>query len=184
MCLSQLVTVGIHSVRQERGNVGPPEREPKCGLRRSVEPLDIVDSDDDRAIFSQGCQQARQRGGHRSFVGRRSSRLLEEQSHAQGAPLRRRQTADLAMHVSQKIRESRKRQLPFRLARPRLQYAVASGARPINRAAPESRLADSGLTHKRERCRPLRRLIKKRLQPTELLIPPDQIRQRTAAIAP
>jgi hypothetical protein len=67
------------------------KRERERPRRRLVEPLDVVDRNDNELIFGEHPQRAANRNGERARICRISRRLLHEERGLERAPLRHRQ---------------------------------------------------------------------------------------------
>ena len=74
----------------DRARVEPPQGERERARRGRVEPLNVVDGDQDRCAFAQELQRVAHCDRERAAIDRIARRLLSEQRHLERAPPRRR----------------------------------------------------------------------------------------------
>ena len=87
---------------------------------RAVEPLDVVDRNEQRRSPRQRAEDAQQAGGNGPAVGSPTTAVLEEKRDFQRPPLRRRQLAQGSRQLfPEQVGKARERELCFALARPR-----------------------------------------------------------------
>src|SRR5207302_10185618 len=146
---------------QQEADLGftePPEHELERALGVGVEPLDVVDREQQRHCRSEQAQHAENRDRNSAAVGRSLPRLLEEQSGAERAALRLWQLVDhLPDGVTEQIALRGERKLRLALGRACRQDAVTSRLRLTDGLAQQDRLPDPRLPvdHERSRTRPL-----------------------------
>jgi hypothetical protein len=95
--------------------------QPQRAARLLIEPLGVVDGDDNAPVVRKPPQEAEQPGRDRARLGGLARRLLEEERNAERATLRRGQPTDLVVDFSQEVAEAGVRQLAFGLRRARLE---------------------------------------------------------------
>ena len=109
----------------------PPPREGKDERRRGVEPLEIVNREDERALGRQETQGAEGRDRDGALVGRCSVGTLEEQRDPQGIGLRRGKLLEQFLeHGVEQIAEAREREPRFGLGRSCRQDAGSRACAP------------------------------------------------------
>ena len=110
------------------------EREHECG--GPVQPLQVVDRDDDRAVDRQHAQRAEKGRGHRPLVGWCAAGVRQEQRDLERTPLRRRQRReDLVERVAEKVAQARERELHL--------GATRAGGEDARYPRPRARSTDS-----------------------------------------
>ena len=145
----------------------PSRDEPEHGLRRVVEPLDVVDGDDRRPRAQHRQQAQRDRALRRAAL----PRLDAQQRDLQGMPLRVRQRGDLLVrHRGQQVAQRGVGQLRLGLDRTARQDAVR---RARDGLAPQRRLADAELTLEQQRSRAVRDSGQEAVDPVQLGCAPD-----------
>ena len=122
--------------------------------RLHVEPRDVVDRDDDRAVGGDRAQQVQEPERDRAWVRRLGRALGAQQRDLQRRPLRGRQRCQLALvDAGAQVTQRGERQPRLGAARPRHQYAQPALARVRDAGLPERRLADPRSAGEHERAR-------------------------------
>jgi hypothetical protein len=133
-------------------NVGQATKsEGERGGARRVEPLDVVDGDEQRTLPNERAQRREERDCDRAPVGRWPASVLEQERDCQRPSLHRRQTGDDIMRLGEQIREHGERQPPFGFGRPRKEYVELALTRRRDCSVPHSRLADARVAVQQER---------------------------------
>ncbi len=150
-------------------------RERHDGGRRRIEPLLVVDRDDQRRTGGKRPQHIEKPGRERAPVGRYVCRP-QQQSDLECPPLRLRQARQgLLQYRLQQIDEARERQRSLDLHRPRHECPVAPHPRRRESLAPERRLADARLPLDQQRLRrPGPNPSQEHVDARELSLPADQ----------
>ena len=148
----------------------PPRGEAERLQRRAVDPLRVVDRDEQRRVGRGGGQQAED-GGER---GEAVDRLVaHRQRAAQRGGLRRRQVLDQRQHRMQQLVQARERQLGLVLGAGGAQHAHVGGA--LGGRAQQRGLADPGLPGQHQdgaaagAC-----VLQQGVDPSQLRCPADQ----------
>ncbi len=129
-----------------------PERDPQDARRRGVEPLEVVDRDEEVGIGRQEREHVEHRQPDRFGLGRRGARILEQQRHAQGPqPGRREVVLDLGENRADEIGDPREREPRLGLHGSMDEHARAARDRLVDAALPEDRLADARVAPQHER---------------------------------
>ena len=130
---------------QERDRLAgqPPGGERERLGRLHVEPRDVVDRDDDRAVGGDGAQQVQQPERDRAWLRRLGRTLGAQQRDLQRRALRGRQRSQLALvDAGAQVTQRGERQPRLGAARPRHEHAHPALARVLDAGLPERRLAD------------------------------------------
>ena len=155
-----------------------PERDLERARRRWVEPLDIVEGDEDRRLLGQGTKNVQHRKPDCVRIGRRLAGLHEQQRHLERPPPgRRERRPDLAEHVAEQFRETGERERGLGLDSPAGQHGAEPAASVLDARLPEHGLADSRLSREEKRARPQSGVRQQRLDDAKLLPPPDDRRR-------
>ena len=148
----------IAADRQQGGDrliVEAGERVAKRRKRRSVQPLDVVDREAERAVAGEQPQRSEERGRHGAVVGV-DLRLAEQQRGLERPPLDRRQLGqDVAGGVAEEVGQPREREAGLGLRGPGGQDPVAAGGGSLDAGQPQRRLADPGLARQHDGARKL-----------------------------
>jgi hypothetical protein len=144
--------------------------------RVPVEPLCVVDRDEDRRVLRQQLERRADGDGDRPAVDTAGRLLREQQSPAERRRARRRQPLEHVLaEVLEQVAEARVRERALRLCRSGAHDREAGRVRPLQRGRPQRRLADPRLAadHQRDRRRAL--FAQERLEPLELLLASHQV---------
>jgi hypothetical protein len=165
--------------QQDRRLGEPADREPERVGGGRVEPLDVVDRDDERALLGQRLERAANADAERTRIDRPAGGVLDEQGDFERTPLRCRECGKrLVEHVLEEVGEPSVLEAALGLRRPRDEDARAALPRRIERRTPESGLPDPGLPLERDRRR--RATGEERPERAELIVPAHQVdRHRT-----
>ena len=159
--------------KQEADALGQPagrEEESACG--RAVEPLEIVDGDDDEPRLRKHAQHAEEPQRHGALVDGRSGRHLEQERGAQRLRLGRRQLLERVMRRREKVADAGVGELRLRLERARSEERAALGLSALGSGAPQRRLAHACLAGDEQRPRP-RLAVEEACDHCELRVPAD-----------
>ena len=122
--------------------------------RTGVEPLQVVDRDDDAALLGQMLQRTAD-GPERPRVDGASGRVLDEERDLERAAAWRRQGREhLVESAVEQVAEPGVGERALGLGRTGREHAEPAPARVLDGRAPERRLADPRRTFERERDRP------------------------------
>src|SRR5207302_3496777 len=91
--------------------VDPPQRELEHNRRGRVEPLHVIDRDEQWLPGVQDAEKRQQRRRHRTRLGWLVSGFLQEKRNSQRAPLRAGKSSDLVRDRLEEIRERREREV-------------------------------------------------------------------------
>ena len=128
--------------------------EVECVGGRRIEPLDVVDRDQQRLTGSQGAQRVQEAKRDRVGLGRRALRLGPQKGHHQRSQLRSRQANELLrLNPVEQIDQRGKREPRVGAARPRRQHPPAVHPGELEADLPERGLADSRPAHENECAR-------------------------------
>ena len=161
---------GTEPPREQKGHalvLEPPARERQHLGGRSVDPLDVVDRDDEAAAPGQRAQPVQEAERDRMGIGRSAAGLLAKQGDLQGTELGSRQAELTRVDAVEEIDQRREGQLRLRLTRSRREDAHPALLRSLYPGLPERRLADARLAREDER-RARARGIEKRPQRFQL----------------
>jgi hypothetical protein len=131
----------------------PTKSERERGRGRRIDPLDVIDSEEQGTFLGERAQRREQRDADRPPVGRRSVGLLEQQRDRERPSLHRRQLLDHRVRIAEQIRERGKRERPLGFGRARPENPEPALARGFGRSTPHGFLADSRVTLQQERRR-------------------------------
>ena len=134
--------------KQERDRLvaNTPHRERKRGRGRRVEPLDVVDGQQDRTAAGERAQSSEERDRDRTLIGHGPASLSEQQRELQGTALRGGERGEnLVENRLEEVAERRKRQRGLGRARRRGQNPKLTASRGFDAGAPQGRLPDPGL---------------------------------------
>ena len=141
---------------EDRPLVHPPQRERECARRGRVEPLVVVDREDNRPLGSENLQRAPDRDAERARIEVVSILLDEERDLQRMAPGRRQRRQHALENALEQVAEAGVGQPPLRFSRPRHEDAEPSFTRSLDPGEPERRLPDACLALEHERQRPFR----------------------------
>lgn len=160
----------------------PPNRELEREEGRSVEPLKIVNRDNQAAIASRVPQCTENREGDRRLIGRAPLRVGSEQRRLERLTLRRRKLGEAVIeHRVEEIGESRVRQLRFCLGGPRGKHGIATRLQLFHDCAPDGRLPNPGIALE---CNDRRKRRERCARRVEFLFSPYQLASHTCSIPP
>ena len=134
----------------------PPHREVQHAGRWRIEPLQVVDCDQQRPPCRQLQQDAADRRRQRARVAQRAVGVAAQQRHLQRLPLRRRQAREeIVAKPGQQVGERGQRELGLALGGAAGQGGVAARSGALGGGLPQGGLADtrSALKHQRRRAR-------------------------------
>jgi hypothetical protein len=152
----------------------PPQRELERGRRARVEPLEVVDGEQDGPRRCQLAEDGADSRGHRAPIDGGRSRIRQEKRNLESAPLGLGQSSDrIFRHRLEQIGERREREPRLRLGRAAGEHAEPALVRKPDDLAPDRRLADPRLALEREHAEPLARRIEEFPGERELTLAPD-----------
>ena len=138
-----------HEQSEARGESTADERERTLG--RLIQPLRVVERDDERTLGAERAQHAQQRARGRARIRRRHC-LPPQQRDLERLLLRCRQlAAHLVERAAEEIAKRGVGKLRLRLRRARLQHAIAPLVGRAHGLEPQGCLADAGLPFDRKR---------------------------------
>ncbi len=119
--------VGPDRAEQADGvGVDPAQREAERGRAGPVQPLHVIDHQQDRRGRGEGAERALDGGRDHVRLGRRIRRVLDQQRGGQGPPLRRRQVGQHVVQVrSEQVGQARESEPDVAGSGQRAQYQVA-----------------------------------------------------------
>ena len=109
--------------KADRAPIEPPQGERERTRRRRVEPLNVVDGDQDRSAFAQKLQDVAHCNGKRAVIDRITRRLLLEKRHLERVPSRRQERRErvVVYDILEQIHEPNVSEGMLRLGRTRRQ---------------------------------------------------------------
>ena len=159
--------------KEDRPFIQPPQRESKCARRGRIEPLAVVDRENNWPLGSENLERAPDRDTERARI-EVFGILLEEECYLEcTAPGCRQRRQHALENAFEQVAEAGVGQPPLGFCRPRRQDAEPSCARSLEPGEPERRLPDARLTLEHERQRPFHDTIEKRVYRRELSLPAD-----------
>ena len=152
--------------------VQPPQRKSKRAHGRRIQPLHVVDRNQDRLAIREQMQRAPDGHSERSRIDPGFRHPLDEQSALERATTRRGQfRRDLRERVLEKVSQPGVREPQLGLRRPRREHTKTS-TRRLDTLKPKRRLPDPRFAIQHERWDlSSRRSIEKSMQRTKFLIP-------------
>jgi len=121
-----------------------PDREAENARRRRIEPLNVVDGEDEGAARRQQAKSAREREPDGALVWRERDHLLEEERDLERAPLRPGEPGEhLPQTRVEQVGERSERELRLDLHRPGAKYAVVQSLGLGDSAKPDRRFSDT-----------------------------------------
>jgi hypothetical protein len=142
--------------------VEPPERECECGARRGVQPLHVVDRNDDQTGCCDLAQHVEDREGERARLDALLT-LFEQERDPQRVPPRRNEPTYDVVHVGKQIAEGCETKARLRLGRPRDEHTVTSAPSLLDRCLPQRRLSDPRLALEHDPAESQGRVIEERI---------------------
>ena len=122
------------------------------GGRRSVEPLSVVDCDEQLLLGAHSPQDVQHRNSHGMWIRRGAVLVVENECAGERAPLCRNKRVERVREDGiEKIAEPRERQLGLALRRKRAQDPQTSFLRVGHAGGPERRLAHARVALEEER---------------------------------
>ena len=163
--------------QQEHACSGEPsERERERARRRGIEPLKIVDRDENGPVVGEQLQRAPSRDPECARIHRICGRLFEEKRHLERAPPGRRQRGqDVVEDVLEEIAEPDVGEAALGLGRSRREDAQSTRARMLDAGQPERRLPDPRIALQHECGRPFPHVVDEGVKGGELLLPADDL---------
>jgi hypothetical protein len=152
----------------------PSQRAGKRGLRRPIEPLNVVKCEHKVALAARGAQKAQGRGGDRAAIvcSFLTGGLSSQQRNLQRAPLWSSQSlSKLLIQRVEQIAQRREGELHLGLHRTAATDTPPSRQRLRARLTPHCRLADPRLPLDHKHSRPST-LLEERRDRAQLLLPP------------
>jgi len=137
--------------QEDRPIVQPPQRESECARRGRIEPLDVVDREDNRPLGGENLQRAPDRDTERAQIEAVRVFLNEECHLERVAPGRRHRRQYALEHVLEQVAEAGVGQPPFRFSRP----IPATIKAPVTAPAPEQ------LSNSAKVCVPPRNILRR-----------------------
>jgi hypothetical protein len=158
---------GCEGALERDGSTGPPGKDERHRTRveapggecegvsgGSVQPLKVVDGNEQRAVGRERAQRIPKAERDRSAIGRRVSGLGPEERQLQRSQLRSGQAVEAAqVHIVEQVDQAGKRQLRLGPARSGRQDAYSAPAGDVDRGLPQRRLPDPRLAREHERPR-------------------------------
>ena len=153
---------GLNSIRQppreqqqHAARRGPSKREAEGARRGRVEPLHVVDRDDDRPVVRQHLQRGASRDPERPRIDPVCGRILEEECALERAASRRRQRRQHDVEdVLEQVAEARQSQTALGLGGPRGKDAQSPRMCTLDARKPKRRLPNASLALEHESSRP------------------------------
>ena len=149
--------LALRACREEKahGNAVEPARgEGERVGGRAVEPLDVVDRDEDGLPGGERAEGAQEADRDRRAFGRRPRRRRAKQRDLERVQLRGREPAELGRDDAvEQVDQRRERVLGLGVGGSRREDAKTALARSVDARLPERRLADSGAADEHERRR-------------------------------
>ena len=144
---------GAPGEQERRPTVEPPRGERERVRRRGVEPLEVVDGDDnDRVALCQSAQDVQEGDPDRMRLGGRTVGVYAQQRRLERAALWRRQSLDVSeVDAVEQVDQARERQLGVGAARPRGKDAQAPAHAAVDPRLPQGRLPSPRATDQHER---------------------------------
>ena len=131
-----------------------PERVREDLDRRRVEPLDVVDGDQERPVLRQSVEERARADRHR--LGRQGvTRPGPQERDLDRLPLRDRELGELRLGRGEEVGDRRVPEQPLVLGRLGHQYPPAPLDRALDDPPPQDGLADARLAHQRQQARTL-----------------------------
>ena len=159
---------------QQDVRVGQPaQRETQRARRRGIEPLEVVDRDDEPVLGEQ-FQSASNRNSQGTWVDRTTGCVLDEECDLERPTAGGRQSGqDVVESAFEQIAQTGVSECALRLGRPRREDAQPPPTRGVYNLAPERRLADPGLALQRDRAGPVPAPVEACVQRAEVVVPAD-----------
>lgn len=160
--------------KARRDHLEAVQCERKCGGRRGINPLDVVNRDDKRLLRGEKFDRAANSGSDRALIDDRARLVLQKQRDLEGSPTRRSETRKhLLEHPLEEIGEASVGQAMISLRRTRRQDEVAERLGLLDSCGPQGRLADPGVSLEHERRGSGPRLHEESFERSELFFPAD-----------
>jgi hypothetical protein len=160
--------------QQNRARRESSQRERKRARRRRVEPLNIVDGEQDRLPLAQHLQHVAHRHADRPVIDRIAGRLLAEKRDLERTPPRRRdQRGDVRETRLEQVAQTDVSEPALGLRRSRHKDAEPPRARELDAREPKRRLADPSLALQHQRASPTPRPPDEGLNRGAVLLPAD-----------
>ncbi len=141
---------------------------------RSIEPLHVVDGDDDRSGPGQRTQDRAHRCADCPDIGNSALQTTTKQGDVYGTLLWIGQVPEhLLVEPSQQVGESRERQLRLGLRRTRREHAIRASGRLLDPFVPQDGLADTGFAFQEQRNGPVLNSTHEIAQSGEFALAPD-----------
>ena len=154
--------------------VEPPKRECERTRRGRVEPLDVVDGNEERLPLAQCLEHAADRHAQCAAIDRLIRRVLDEQGNLERmSPRRRERRQHVVDGALEQISQPRVSEAVLGLGRSRREDAQSSRPRMLDAGKPDRRLPNAGLALEHERAGPSLRLADEGVYGAELLFPAD-----------
>jgi hypothetical protein len=151
------------------------QRELECPLRRRVQPVNVVDRHDERALVSEKPENVDERRTDGALVRRLDLRLLEEQRNRECSSSR---WAEHGRHVVEhgleQVGDGRERKPYLDFCRSAREHTAIAGDPGLDRYLPDGRLADARLAFEYERRGPVANSIDEPVHLAELELPADE----------
>ncbi len=154
----------------------PSQGERKRARRRWVEPLDVVDGDQNRFLFAEKLHHVAHRDGERAMIDSLTRRLLSQHRDLERVPSRcRERRQGVVEDVLEQIAQSHVSEAALGLGRPRGEDAEIPPVRMLNPGEPERRLPDARFALKYKRSGSCMRLLYEGVEGGEFLLPADDL---------
>jgi hypothetical protein len=180
-CKNELGLVGtgvgdpLREEQEHRCLAEPPEREGERPRRREVEPLDVVDRDDERAGLREQLQHVAHRDRQRAVVDGLFGLVLQERHLERPPPRRAQPWQRLVGDTLEEVAQARVREAALRLRGARREHHEATCARRLDGSLPERRLADPRVPLEDEHRRAVVRSLEEPRDGGQLLLPADDL---------
>ena len=154
----------------------PPESEGQSARGRRIEPLDVIDRDDDWLAIAQQVQDVPDCDSECPVVDRIIVRFFDEQRDLECVPPRGRESRQhIAENALEQISEAGVREPALGLGGPGAEHAQPPRGGLLDADDPERRLADAGLAFEHERSRASFFAFDEGPEGGELLFPADNL---------
>ena len=182
---SDTARAALRAVMSSRSGHAPSLRRANVSARprRGVEPLEIVDRDEQRPVSASTCERAAGRKPDCARIDGAVVRLLEQQRDLEGVPPRRRQHGqDVVERAFEQIAQRDMAQASLRFGGPREQDARAPLPGMLDRRLEERRLADPRFAFEDECGRPGLRVVDEGEDDATFFLSADDLQRHLAAI--
>ena len=164
---------------------GPAQCEREHPPRGGIEPLGVVDRDEQRRLESGELERREGSAGEREPVRPQLLRFRDAERDLEGRPLRRGELGrDLREHVADQIGQGAESDRHLDLRAPRLQHSERLRRSSLGPRAPECRLADARAARDQQRCAAAAEETGELVDSSELGVAADELGCQTNAFSP